>query len=84
MWSEEELLLRYDECNSNMYSNNQGNLLGSSSDKDVHHTCIRVMGTQKYFRKSYYYRIECTAATFLATFMWKRPLNSAVLTIITH
>ena len=35
--SKEEYLLEYDKYSSNMYSNNQGGLLGSSSDKDVHH-----------------------------------------------
>ena len=35
-WSEEEHLLKYDKYSSNMYSNNQGDLPRSSSDKDVH------------------------------------------------
>ena len=39
---------------------------------------------QKYLRESYYHCIKCTAATFLATFMWRRPLNSAVLAATTH
>ena len=81
---EENDILRYDKYSSNMYSNNRGDLLGSSSDKDVHHNCIRMMGTQKYLRESYYHRIECTVATFLVTFMLRRPLNSAVLTTTTH
>ena len=42
------------------------------------------MGTQKYLRKSCYHRIECTATTFLTTFMWRRPLNSAILATTTH
>ena len=42
------------------------------------------MGTQKYLRESYYHRIECTATTFLAAFMFRRPLNNAVFTITTH
>ena len=42
------------------------------------------MGTQKYLRKSCYHRIECTVTTFLATFMWKRPLNNTVLTTTTY
>ena len=83
-WSEEEYLLRYDKYSSNMYSNNRGDLLGSSSDKDVHHKRIRMMGTQKYLRESYYHRIECTAATFLAIFMLRRSLNNAALTTTTH
>ena len=83
-WSEEEYLLRHDKYSSNMYSNNQGDLPGSSNDKDVHHKHIRMMGTQKYLRESCYHHIECTAATFLAAFMLKRPLNNAVLATTTH
>ena len=62
-WSEEEHLLGYDKYNSNMYSNNQGDLSGSSSDKDGHHKHIRMKKTQKYLVESCYHRIECTAAT---------------------
>ena len=83
-WSEEEYLLGHDKYSSNMYSSNQGDLLGSSSDKDVHHKLIRMRGTQKYLRESCYHHIECTAATFLAAFMLRRPLNSTVLTTTTH
>ena len=81
---DEEYLLGHDKYSSNMYSSYHDDLPGSSSDKDVHHKCIRMMGTQKYLWESYYHRIECTAATFLATFMLRRPLNSAVLAIISH
>ena len=42
------------------------------------------MGTQKYLSKSCYHRIECPTANFLATFMWRRPLNSTVLVTTTH
>ena len=42
------------------------------------------MGTQKYLRESCYYYIECTITTFLAAFMWRKPLNSAVLATTTH
>ena len=83
-WSEEEYLIRHDKYSLNMYSSNYGDLPGSSSDKDVHHKRIRMMRIQKYLRKSCYHRIECTAATFLAAFMLRRPLNSAVLTTTTH
>ena len=83
-WSEEEYLFGYDKYNSNMYSNNWGDLLGSSNDKDVHHKRIRVIGTQKYQRESCYHRIECITATFLAAFMLRRPLNSDALAITTQ
>ena len=45
---------------------------------------MRKKKTQKYLRESCYHRIKCTAATFLAIFMWRRPLNSAVLAATTH
>ena len=38
----------------------------------------------KYLRKSCHYHIKCTAATFLAALMWRRPLNSAALVAATH
>ena len=38
----------------------------------------------KYLRKNCNHRIKCIAATFLAAFMWRRPLNSAVLATTTH
>ena len=40
--------------------------------------------TRKSLRKSYYYHIKCTVTTFLATFMWRRHLNSEALAITTH
>ena len=83
-WFEEEYLLRYDKYSSNMYSNNRGDLPRNSSDKDVHHKYTRRRGTQNYLRKSCYHHIECTATTFLTTFMWRRPLNNAVLATTTH
>ena len=67
-----------------MYSNDQSDLPRSSSDRDVHHKHMRMRETQKYLRESYYHRIKCTTTTFLATFMWRRPLNSVVLATITH
>ena len=83
-WFEEEYLLGHDNHISNMYSNYHDDLLGSFYDKDVHHKCIRMMGTQKYLRKSCYHRIECTVATFLAAFMLRRLLNSVTLATITY
>ena len=74
----------YNKYNSNMCPSNQGNLLGNSGNKDTHHKRTRMMGTQKYPRESCYHHIKCTTATFLAAFMWRRPLNSVALAITTH
>ena len=83
-WSEKEFLLRCDVYNPSMYSSNQNDPLRSSNGGDVPHKHTRRKETQKYLRKSCYHHIKCTAATFLATFMWRRPLNSAALATITH
>ena len=83
-WSEEELLLGYDKCSSSIYFSNQNDPSGSSIDGDVRLEHTRRKEIQKYLRKSCYHRIKCIAATFLAAFMWRRPLNSAALTITTH
>ena len=82
--SEEEFLLGYDKYSLDMCSNNESDLYRSSNDKDVPHEHMRRKGTQKYLRKSCYHCIKCTAATFLAAFMRKRPLNSAALATTTH
>ena len=42
------------------------------------------MKAQRYPGKSCCHRIECSAANFLAAFIWRRLLNSAALTIPTH
>ena len=34
--------------------------------------------------ESCHHRIKCTAATFLAAFMWRRPLNSTVWATTTY
>ena len=78
-WSEEEYLLKHDKYVSNACSNNHDDLLGSSSDKDVYHERPRMRKPQKYLRESYYHRIECTAATFLAAFMLRRPPKQCCL-----
>ena len=83
-WSEEELLLGYDECSSSMYSSDKSDPSRSSRDKDVPHEHTRRKETQKYLRESCYHRIKCTVTTFLAAFMWRRPLNSAALATTTH
>ena len=83
-WSEEEYLLGYDKYVSNTCSNDHDDLSGSSSDKDVYHGRPRMMRPHKYLGKSCYHRIECTVATFLTTFMLRKPLNNVALATTTH
>ena len=64
-WLEKEYLLGRDKYSLNMYSNNQSDLSGNSSDKDVHHKRIRMMGTHKYLRKA-----ATTALNALQLLFW--------------
>ena len=50
----------------------------------MHRERTKRMEARKYLRKSCCHRIKCSAANFLAAFMWRRPLNSIVLATITH
>ena len=83
-WFEEEYLLGHDKYISYTCSNDHDDLLGNSSDKDVYHERPRMMGPHKYLRESCCHRLECTAATFLAAFILRRPLNSVALVTTTH
>ena len=83
-WSKEELLLGQDECSSSMYSSNQSDPPRSSNDRDVSQEHTRRKEIQKYLREGCHHRIKCTAATFLAAFMWRRPPNSTALATTTH
>ena len=48
-------------------------------------TCLMsVQEGMKYLRKSCYHCIKCTVATFMAAFMWRRPLNNTILATTTH
>ena len=38
----------------------------------------------KISKRRQYHHIKCIAATFLAAFIWRRPLNSATLATATH
>ena len=49
----------------------QGDIPGNSIYKDIHYECTRQMEGGKYLRKSYYHRIECSAANSLAVLMRK-------------
>ena len=83
-WFEEECLLGQAKHSSNVYLKVQGNIPTNSSDRGVYLKYTRRLGAQKYLRKSCCHRIECTATTFLTTFMWRKLLNSVVLTTTTH
>jgi len=63
-WSEEELLLGYDEFSSSMYSSNYDDPPRGSRDRDVPHKHTRRKETQKYLKESCYHHIKCTAAIF--------------------
>ena len=67
-----------------MYSICQCNPPRNSNDRDMLHEHTRRKETKKYLKESYYHRIKCIAATFLATFMWRRPLNNTTLATTTH
>ena len=67
-----------------MYSITQSDIPRNSTEKEVLYEHTGRMGVRKYLRKNCYYRIKCLATNFLAVFMWKRPLNSAVLTTTIH
>ena len=82
---EEECLLGSAKNRSNTGPNDQGDIPGNLSDKDVPQKCAREKKTlEKYLKESCYYCIKCTAATFLAAFMWGRPLNNISLATTTH
>ena len=53
-----------------------GNLPRDSSNEDRLQMRKEVIRTHKYLGKNCYHRIKCTTAAFLATLMWRRPLNS--------
>ena len=83
-WFEEEYLLRQAKHKLDIDPNDQSDLRRSFSNRDMRHKRTRKIGTQKYLRESYYHCIECLAVNFLATFMWRRLLNSAALATTTH
>ena len=83
-WSEKEHLLGYTKHRLNVYSIIQGNLPRNSTDGNERYERTGGMEAQKYLRKNCCHRIECSTANFLATFMWRRFLNSAALATPTH
>ena len=83
-WFEEEYLLGWAKHKSKAYPVDQSGLPGGSTDRDVYYKRTRGMKAQRYPGKSCCHRIECSVTNFLAAFMWRKPLNSAALTIPTH
>ena len=82
--SKEEFFLRYDKRGSSMYSGHQSDPPRSSHDRNVPYEHTRKQEIRKYLKESFYHHIKCTVTTFLATFMWRRHLNSAALATTTH
>ena len=82
--SEEEFLLGYDRYRSDVYFNDESNLRRSPSDGTCLINIREGRESKKYLKKSCYFRIEWSAAIFLAAFMWRRPLNSVFLATATH
>ena len=83
--SKEECLLGPAKNRSNTGPNDQGDLPRCINDKDIPQKCAREKKTLENYRKeSCYYYIKCTAATFLAAFMGRRPQNNVALATTTH
>ena len=49
----------------------QCDILGNSTDKDMHYERIGGMGVKKYLRENCYHRIECSIANSLTALMRK-------------
>ena len=62
----------------------ENDILRNSIDKDMHCERTGQMGAKKYLRKNCYHCIECFTTNSLTAFMWRRPLNSAVLVAPIH
>ena len=77
-WSERVILVGPDECQSDKHSLDLNNLPGDSNNEGRLQVRKEVIKHRNILGKSCYHRIKCTAATFLAALMWKRPLNSVI------
>ena len=73
MWFEEEYLLGQAKHRSDKDLNDQSDLRGSFSDKDMYHKCTRMMRIQKYLKESCYHRIKCNAVTSVCIYVEKTP-----------
>jgi len=62
----------------------QNDVSGSSIDKNMHRECTGQNGSWEISKGKLLLPIKYSAANFLAALMWRKPLNSAVLTVPTH
>ena len=76
--SKKVILLGLDEYQSSRHPSDLGNLLGDSNNEDRLQARTETIRIQKYLREKLSHHIKCTAATFLAALMWRRPLNSVL------
>jgi len=65
-------------------SDTRGDSLDDSTNVDKYSKEQDRGRPQNILRESCYHHIKCFVTNFLATLMWKRPLNSAALTTSTH
>ena len=82
--SEEIFLLRYTECGSIVYLDHYNNSPQSSHRAERLANIQGRRKTPKYLKKGCYHHIKCIIPTFMAAFMWSRPLNSVSWEITTQ
>ena len=69
---------------SNVYSITQSDFPRNATERDVQYERTGRRGAQKYLRENCYHRIKFSATNFLTALMWRKPLNSVVLTTPTQ
>ena len=82
--SEEIFLLGSIECGSIVYLDHYNDSPQSSHHVETPHGKRERRKTPKYLEKSCYHHIKCIVPTFMAAFMWSRPLNSVSWEITTQ
>ena len=74
--SEEIFLLGSIKRGSIVYSDYYNNFSQNSQRSKTPHEHTGKKEDSKYLEKSFYHHIKCIVPTFMAAFMWSRPLNS--------
>ena len=74
--SEEIFPLRSIEHRSIVYLDHYNNSPQSSHRAETPHEHTGKKEDPKYLEKSCYHHVKCIVPTFMAAFMWSRPLNS--------